>query len=119
MCFSNSSNLSVLCLASPRDYRVEIGLLKRDLLDFAGVRSEFANEALFCNLCEPLKLFNLAGVAIHFVTFDFCCDSERIPYGGLDGARPRWNLRGLQRRIRQGRLKVGNLHVFTGCFLYL
>jgi DNA polymerase epsilon subunit 1 len=69
------------------------GLLKRDLLDFAGVH-EFANEALFCNPCEPLKLFNLAGVAIHFVTFDFCCDSERMPYG-LDGARPRWNLRGV------------------------
>ncbi|KAG1874953.1 hypothetical protein F4604DRAFT_1763232 [Suillus subluteus] len=71
---------TVLGLAS--DYQVEIGLLKRNLLDLAGVR-EFAGEA-------PLKLSNVP--CRHCDTlrdFDFCRDPELMPYG-LDGARPRW-----------------------------
>ncbi|KAG2123788.1 uncharacterized protein EDB93DRAFT_1259023 [Suillus bovinus] len=78
---------TVLGLAS--DYQVEIGLLKRNLLDLAGVR-EFANEALFRNPCEPLKLPNVPCRNCDTLRdFDFCRDPELMPYG-LDGARPRW-----------------------------
>ncbi|KII85363.1 hypothetical protein PLICRDRAFT_700901 [Plicaturopsis crispa FD-325 SS-3] len=62
-----------------REYSVEIGLLKRNLLELINVR-EFASEATFRNPCEPLKLAN---VPCHncdaLRDFDFCRDQELVP----------------------------------------
>lgn len=74
------------------DYQVEIGLLKRNLLDLAGVR-EFANDAIFRNPCETLKLSNVACKmcdALH--DFDFCRDPELMP-DGLAVGPPKWMCR--------------------------
>ncbi|KAF8531014.1 hypothetical protein JB92DRAFT_3092572 [Gautieria morchelliformis] len=38
-----------------KEFSIEVGILKRNLLDLVGVR-EFADEAIFRNPCEPLKL---------------------------------------------------------------
>ncbi|EGO19905.1 hypothetical protein SERLADRAFT_363759 [Serpula lacrymans var. lacrymans S7.9] len=78
---------AVLGLA--QEYRIEVGLLKRNLLDLAGVR-EFATEAIFRNPCEPLRLANVP--CRHCDTlreFDFCRDPELMP-NGLDITPPRW-----------------------------
>ncbi|KAH7922539.1 DUF1744-domain-containing protein [Leucogyrophana mollusca] len=78
---------AVLGLA--QDYKVEVGLLKRNLLDLAGVR-EFANEAIFRNPCEALKLANVPCRHCDSLRdFDFCRDPELMP-NGIDVAPPRW-----------------------------
>lgn len=78
---------AVLSLAG--DHQVEIGLLKRNLLDLAGVR-EFANEAIFRNPCETLKLSNVAcKMCDSLRDFDFCRDPELMP-DGLTVGPPRW-----------------------------
>ncbi|EIW75641.1 DUF1744-domain-containing protein [Coniophora puteana RWD-64-598 SS2] len=65
-----------------RDYSVEVGLLKRSLLDLAGVR-EFAAEAVFRNPCEPLKLSNVpCRHCDQLRDFDFCRDEELAPAPG-------------------------------------
>jgi DNA polymerase epsilon subunit 1 len=57
-----------------KDFHVEIGLLKRNLLELVGVR-EFASEAIFRNPCEPLKLSNVPCRHCDFLRdFDFCRD---------------------------------------------
>jgi DNA polymerase epsilon subunit 1 len=62
-----------------KEYQVEIGLLKRNLLELIGVR-EFANEAIFRNPCEPLKLSNVPCRHCDALRdFDFCRDPELIP----------------------------------------
>ncbi|KAF4566262.1 DNA polymerase epsilon catalytic subunit [Pleurotus pulmonarius] len=77
---------AVLGLA--RDYQVEIGLLKRNLLELVGVR-EFASEAAFRNPCEPLKLANVPCRHCDSIRdFDFCRDPELKP-NELESA-PRW-----------------------------
>ncbi|KAF9223138.1 DUF1744-domain-containing protein [Gyrodon lividus] len=82
---------AVLGLA--QDYQVEIGLLKRNLLDLAGFR-EFANEAIFRNPCETLKLSNVpCKLCDALRDFDFCRDSELMS-NGLDVGPPRWTCGG-------------------------
>lgn len=62
-----------------KEYQVEIGLLKRNLLDLIGVR-EFANEATFRNPCEPLKLASVPCRHCDVLRdFDFCRDPELLP----------------------------------------
>ena len=74
--------------ALAKEYQVEIGLLKRNLLELIGVR-EFANEAIFRNPCEPLKLSNVPCRHCDVLRdFDFCRDPELIP-NNVD-ISPRW-----------------------------
>ena len=62
-----------------KEYQVEIGILKRTLLDLIGVR-EFASEATFRNPCEPLKLSNVPCRHCDYLRdFDFCRDPELLP----------------------------------------
>ncbi|KAG6837398.1 hypothetical protein H0H93_010016 [Arthromyces matolae] len=62
-----------------REHQVEVGLLKRNLLDLVGVR-EFANEAIFRNPCEPLKLPNVPCRHCDALRdFDFCRDPDLMP----------------------------------------
>ena len=62
-----------------KEHQIEVGLLKRSLLDIVGVR-EFANEAVFHNPCEPLKLSNVPCRHCDGLRdFDFCRDPELLP----------------------------------------
>ncbi|CCM01776.1 uncharacterized protein FIBRA_03843 [Fibroporia radiculosa] len=62
-----------------KDYQLEVGLLKRNLLELVGVR-EFASEATFHNPCEPLKLSNVPCCHCDGLReFDFCRDPELLP----------------------------------------
>ena len=71
-----------------KEYQVEIGLLKRNLLDLIGVR-EFAGEATFRNPCEPLKLANVPCRHCDFLRdFDFCRDPELLPNN--TEVNPKW-----------------------------
>jgi len=71
-----------------KEYRVEIGVLKRNLLDLIGVR-EFATEATFRNPCEPLKLANVPCRHCDVLRdFDFCRDPELLP-NNLE-VNPKW-----------------------------
>ncbi|KAJ7630434.1 hypothetical protein FB45DRAFT_915491 [Roridomyces roridus] len=64
-----------------RQYQVEVGLLKRNLLELIGVR-EFAAEATFRNPCEPLKLSNVPCRHCDALRdMDFCRDPELLPTG--------------------------------------
>jgi DNA polymerase epsilon subunit 1 len=68
---------AVLSLA--KEYHVEIGLVKRSLLELVGVR-EFANDAVFHNPCEPLKLTSVPCQHCDGIRdFDFCRDVELMP----------------------------------------
>ena len=71
-----------------KEYQVEIGVLKRNLLDLIGVR-EFATEAIFRNPCEPLKLANVPCRHCDVLRdFDFCRDPELLP-NSLE-VNPKW-----------------------------
>lgn len=62
-----------------KDYSTEIGILKRNLLDLIGVR-EFAEEAIFKNPCEPLKLSMVICQHCSAIRdFDFCRDPTLFP----------------------------------------
>ncbi|KAI0700326.1 hypothetical protein BC835DRAFT_1412133 [Cytidiella melzeri] len=62
-----------------KEHQIEVGLLKRNLLELVGVR-EFATEAAFQNPCEPLKLSNVPCRHCDSLRdFDFCRDSELLP----------------------------------------
>ncbi|KAJ7293865.1 hypothetical protein C8J57DRAFT_1112502 [Mycena rebaudengoi] len=75
-------------LALAKEYQVEVGLLKRNLLELIGVR-EFANEAVFRNPCEPLKLFNVPCRHCDALRdMDFCRDPELLPNN--KDVTPRW-----------------------------
>jgi len=66
-------------LALAKEYHVEVGLIKRNLLELVGVR-EFANEAVFRNPCEPLKLSSVPCRHCDEIRdFDFCRDVELFP----------------------------------------
>ncbi|KAF8916873.1 hypothetical protein CPB85DRAFT_1288414 [Mucidula mucida] len=62
-----------------KEYQVEIGLLKRNLLELIGVK-EFASEAIFRNPCEPLVLHNVPCRHCDTIRdFDFCRDPRLLP----------------------------------------
>ncbi|EDR01015.1 uncharacterized protein LACBIDRAFT_312780 [Laccaria bicolor S238N-H82] len=74
--------------ALAKEYRNEVGILKRNLLELVGVR-EFAGEATFRNPCEPLKLANVPCRHCDVLRdFDFCRDPELLP-NNVD-INPRW-----------------------------
>ncbi|EJF63692.1 hypothetical protein DICSQDRAFT_178966 [Dichomitus squalens LYAD-421 SS1] len=65
--------------ALAKEYTLEVGLLKRNLLDLVGVR-EFASEAAFVNPCEPLKLSAVpCRHCDSMKDFDFCRDPVLLP----------------------------------------
>lgn len=65
--------------ALAKDFQIEVGLLKRSLLELIGVK-EFANEAIFKNPCEPLKLAHVPCRYCDAIRdFDFCRDPELLP----------------------------------------
>ncbi|THH26723.1 hypothetical protein EUX98_g7459 [Antrodiella citrinella] len=67
--------------ALSREHQIEVGLLKRNLLELVGVR-EFAHEAAFTNPCEPLKMANVPCRHCDALRdFDFCRDQELLPDG--------------------------------------
>ncbi len=71
-----------------KDFQVEIGILKRTLLELTGNR-EFSNDAAFRNPCEPLKLSNVPCRHCDAIRdFDFCRDSELMP-NNID-VHPKW-----------------------------
>jgi DNA polymerase epsilon subunit 1 len=71
-------------LALAKEYQVEVGLLKRNLLELIGVR-EFATEAVFRNPCEPLKLFNVPCRHCDSIRdMDFCRDEGLLPKNNVD-----------------------------------
>ncbi|PCH37205.1 DUF1744-domain-containing protein [Wolfiporia cocos MD-104 SS10] len=62
-----------------KEYQIDVGLLKRNLLELVGVR-EFASEATFHNPCEPLRLANVpCRHCDNLRDFDFCRDPELMP----------------------------------------
>ncbi|KAK7064720.1 DNA polymerase epsilon catalytic subunit [Favolaschia claudopus] len=70
--------------ALAKDFTVEIGLVKRNLLELIGVR-EFATEAAFRNPCEPLKLFNVPCRHCDAIRdMDFCRDEQLLPKNNAD-----------------------------------
>ncbi|EKM53261.1 uncharacterized protein PHACADRAFT_99155 [Phanerochaete carnosa HHB-10118-sp] len=74
--------------ALSKECQIEVGLLKRNLLELVGVR-EFSSEAAFQNPCEPLKLSNVPCRHCDSLRdFDFCRDPELVELAG-QGA-PRW-----------------------------
>ncbi|KAL0958719.1 hypothetical protein HGRIS_014049 [Hohenbuehelia grisea] len=71
-----------------KDFQIELGLLKRSLLELVGVR-EFASEAAFRNPCEPLRLSSVPCKHCDGMRdFDFCRDPELRP-NNVD-TTPRW-----------------------------
>ncbi|KAI3618947.1 dna polymerase catalytic subunit a [Moniliophthora roreri] len=73
-----------------KEYGVEVGLLKRNALDLVGMK-EFANEAVFRNPCEPLKLSNVPCKHCDALRdFDFCRDPELAAVSD-GGGRGRWH----------------------------
>lgn len=72
-----------------KEYSIEIGILKRNLLDLVGVR-EFADAAIFRNPCEPLKLpMVICQHCSSIRDFDLCRDVDLFPAtrtgGGTSG----------------------------------
>ena len=61
------------------DYQIEIGLLKRNLLELVGVK-EFSEAANFHNPCDPLKLSMVTCQYCDYLRdFDFCRDDDLFP----------------------------------------
>lgn len=68
------------------DYQIEVGLLKRNLLELVGVK-EFSDAAIFRNPCDPLKLSMVTCRYCDYLRdFDFCRDDDLFPTS-LDQAR--------------------------------
>jgi DNA polymerase epsilon subunit 1 len=65
--------------ALAKEYQTEVGILKRNLLEVIGVR-EFADEAVFHNPCEPLKLSCVPCSHCDVIRdIDFCRDQDLLP----------------------------------------
>ncbi|PFH48591.1 hypothetical protein AMATHDRAFT_5676 [Amanita thiersii Skay4041] len=74
--------------ALAKDYHIEIGILKQNLLELIGVR-RFAHESAFRNPCEPLKLSNVPCRHCEALRdFDFCRDPELLP--SSTDVNPKW-----------------------------
>jgi DNA polymerase epsilon subunit 1 len=70
------------------DYTVELGLVRRSVLELVGVR-EFSQDAVFVNPCEPLRLANVpCRHCDSMQDFDFCRDPTLLP--GQREVAPRW-----------------------------
>ncbi len=66
-------------LASAKEYSLEMGILRRNLLELVGVR-EFADAATFRSPCEPFKLPMVICQGCEQVReFDFCRDPDLLP----------------------------------------
>lgn len=62
-----------------QDYQIEVGILKRNLLELAAVR-EFSDQAAFRNPCDPLKLSMVTCRYCDYSRdFDFCRDEDLLP----------------------------------------
>ena len=71
-----------------QDLQIEIGILKKNLLELIGVR-QFSEEATFRNPCDPLKLSMVTCKYCDQIRdFDFCRDPDLLP-NSLDQAA-RW-----------------------------
>ncbi|TFK50458.1 DUF1744-domain-containing protein [Heliocybe sulcata] len=71
-----------------KDYQIEMGLIRRNLLELVGVR-EFSDDAVFRNPCEPLRLTNVPCRHCDALRdFDFCRDPELLPTNAQ--MTPRW-----------------------------
>ncbi|KAL1944013.1 hypothetical protein VTO73DRAFT_3831 [Trametes versicolor] len=76
--------------ALAKEHTLEVGLLKRSLLELVGVR-EFAPEASFQNPCEPLKLASVPCQHCDAMKdFDFCRDPALLPSARDPAAGARW-----------------------------
>ena len=61
-----------------QEYQIELGILKRNLLELVGVK-EFSDLAIFRNPCDPLKLSMVTcRFCDHIRDFDFCRDEELL-----------------------------------------
>ncbi|KAI0646313.1 DUF1744-domain-containing protein [Trametes meyenii] len=90
---------SCAVFALAKAHTLEIGLLKRNLLELVGVR-EFASEAAFQNPCEPLKLAAVPCTQCDAMRdFDFCRDPALLP-SSRDAAGASANARWLCARCR-------------------
>lgn len=76
-----------------KEFSIEVGLLKRNLLELIGVR-EFSDEAEFHNPCDPFKLpMVICRLCNAMRDFDFCRDPDLLPEEGPSAARrtpPKW-----------------------------
>ena len=62
--------------ALSQEYQIEVGILKRNLLELVGVK-EFSDQAIFKNPCDPLKLSMVTCKYCDQIRdFDFCRDDE-------------------------------------------
>jgi len=72
------------------DYSIEIGLMRRSLLDIVGVR-EFSEEATWRMPCQTVKL---SMVICHYCNsmrdFDFCRDADLLPRSSTSGSSYKW-----------------------------
>ncbi|OSD08022.1 DUF1744-domain-containing protein [Trametes coccinea BRFM310] len=81
---------SCAVFALAKELTLEVGLLKRNLLELVGVR-EFASEAAFQNPCEPLKLSSVpCRHCDGMKDFDFCRDPALLPSPRDPAAGARW-----------------------------
>ncbi|TDL20354.1 DUF1744-domain-containing protein [Rickenella mellea] len=65
--------------ALAKDYQIEVGLLKRNVLDLVGVK-EFSDQAVYHNPCDALKLSMVTcKYCDNLRDFDFCRDEDLFP----------------------------------------
>jgi len=66
-------------LACSQEFKIEIGLLKRNLLDLISVK-EFSDEAVFRNPCDPFKLdMVICRTCNNVRNMDLCRDDDLLP----------------------------------------
>ena len=66
-------------LSCSQEFKIEIGLLKRNLLDLISVK-EFSDEAVFRNPCDPFKLdMVICRTCNSMRSMDLCRDEDLLP----------------------------------------